>query len=57
MEIQKQQPKLLEESEKRFQAFLFKKLKKQLQSEAAEKQKDRDLLWNLAKMLGQGNHN
>ena len=48
LEIQKQQLRLFEESEKRFQAFQFEMLEKQLQREAIEK---------FGKMLGQHNHN
>ena len=45
LEIQKQQLKLLEELEKRFQAFQSEMLEKQLQGEAVEKQKDRDFFF------------
>ena len=48
LEIQKQQLSLFEESEKRFQAFQFEMLEKQLQREAIEK---------FGKMLGQHNNN
>ena len=48
LEIQKQQLSLFEESEKRFQAFQFEMLEKQLQREAVEK---------FGKMLGQHNNN
>ena len=41
LEIEKQQLKILEESDKRFQAFQNEMLEKQLQNEAIEKQKDR----------------
>ena len=57
LEIQKQQLKLLEESEKRFQAFQSEMLEKQLQREAVEKQKDREFFLQFGKMLGQGNNN
>ena len=48
LEIQTQQLRLFEESEKRFQAFQFEMLEKQLQREAVEK---------FGKMLGQHNNN
>ena len=48
LEILKQQLRLFEESEKRFQAFQFEMLEKQLQREAIEK---------FGKMLGQHNNN
>ena len=57
LEIQKQQLKLLEESEKRFQTFQSEMLEKQLQSEAAEKQRDREFFLQFGEMLGQGNKN
>ena len=57
LEIQKQQLKLLEKSEKQCQAFQSKMLEKQLQSEAVEKQKDREFFLQFGKMLGQGNKN
>ena len=59
LEIQKQQLKLLEELEKRFQAFQSETLEKQPQSEAVEKQKDRDFSFfflQFGKMSGQGNN-
>ena len=52
--------KLLEESGKRFQAFQSEMLEKQLQSEAVEKQKDKEYFFffflQFGKMLGQGNN-
>ena len=57
LEIQKQQLKLFEESEKRFQAFKSEMLEKQLQSEPVEKQKDREFFLQFGKMLGQDNSN
>ena len=57
LEIQKQQFRLFEESEKRFQAFQSEMLEKQLQSEAVEKQKDREFFLQFGKMLGQHNNN
>ena len=57
LEIQKQQLKLFEESEKRFQAFQPEMLEKQLQSEPVEKQKDREFFLQFGKMLGQDNNN
>ena len=53
--------KLLEESGKRFQAFQSEMLEKQLQSEAVEKQKDKEyffffFFFQFGKMLGQGNN-
>ena len=57
LEIQKQQLKLFEESEKRFQAFQSEMLEKQLQSEAVEEQKDREFFLQFGKMLGQDNSN
>ena len=53
--------KLLEESGKRFQAFQSEMMEKQLQSEAVEKQKDKEYFFfffflQFGKMLGQGNN-
>ena len=50
LEIQKQQLKLFEESEKRFQTFHSEMLENQLQSEAVEKQKDREFFLQFRKM-------
>ena len=50
LEIQEQQLTLFEEPEKQFQAFFQSEmLEKKLQSEAVEKQKDRDFFCNLTK--------
>ena len=57
LEIQKQQLKLFEELEKRFQTFQSEMLEKQLQNEAVEKQKDREFFLQFRKMLGQDNNN
>ena len=57
LEIQKQQLKLFEELEKRFQTFQSEMLEKQLQNEAVEKQKDRGFFLQFRKMLGQDNNN
>ena len=57
LEIQKQQLKLFEELEKRFQAFQPEMLEKQLQSEAVEKRKDREFFLQFGKMFGQDNNN
>ena len=47
--MQKQQHKVFEESEKRFQALQSEMLEKQLQSKAVGKQKDREFFLYLAK--------
>ena len=59
LEIQEQQLTLFEEPEKQFQAFFQSEmLEKKLQSEAVEKQKDREFFFlQFDKMLGQGNKN
>ena len=57
LEIQKQQLKLFEELEKRFQTFQSEMLEKQLQSEAVEKQKNREFFLQFRKMSGQDNNN
>ena len=57
LEIQKQQLKLFEELEKRFQTFQSEMLEKQLQNEAVEKQKNREFFLQFRKMLGQDNNN
>ena len=57
LEIQKQQLKLFEELEKRFQTFQSEMLEKQLQSEAVEKQKNREVFLQFRKMSGQDNNN
>ena len=51
LEVQQQQLKLLEDSEKQFQVFQSKMLEKELQVEAVEKQKDGDFFRNLVKCL------
>ena len=57
LEIQKQQLKLFEESEKPFQTFHSEMLENQLQSEAVEKQKGREFFLQFRKMLGPDNNN
>ena len=59
LEIQEQQLTLFEEPEKQFQTFFQSEmLEKKLQSEAVEKQKDREFFFlQFDKMLGQGNKN